>query len=257
MILRAEDLAKSYDGVAAVCGVSFEVAAGEVVALIGPNGAGKSTCFNMLSGQLRPTAGTVRIFGQTTNGMKPREIWRLGVGRTFQIAAAFMSMSVRENVLVALLSHRRRIWRLAGARSEALVHQADALLEHVGMGEAAARPATELAYGDIKRLELAVALANAPKLLLMDEPTAGMAPTERVELMRLVATIAKTQEIGVLFTEHDMDVVFEHADRIIVMDRGNLIAHGSPADVRADPNVRAVYLGEGKLYDEQYRTVSA
>jgi branched-chain amino acid transport system ATP-binding protein len=121
------------------------------------------------------------------------------------------------------------------------------------MGGYADRPCGELAYGDLKRLELAVALANQPKLLLMDEPTAGMAPRERVDLMRLTATIAREKAIGVLFTEHDMDVVFEHADRIIVLNRGTLIAEGSPAEVRSDPQVQAVYLGEGLVYDARHR----
>ena len=255
-ILHAQNLAKNYQGVAAVRDVSFEVAAGEVVALIGPNGAGKSTCFNMLSGQNAPTTGTIHIFGHDTTRLRPRAIWRLGVGRTFQITATFISMSVRENVAVALLSHRRRIWALAGARDAALETEADALLDRVGMRDAAARPASELAYGDLKRLELAVALANDPKLLLMDEPTAGMAPRERIDLMRLTADIARDKRIGVLFTEHDMDVVFEHADRVMVMDRGRIIAQGTPAHVRADPHVRAVYLGEGALYDARFQAAS-
>ena len=127
------------------------------------------------------------------------------------------------------------------------------LLDLVGMGADAERPCGELAYGDLKRLELAVALANQPKLLLMDEPTAGMAPRERIELMHLTAQIAREQSIGVLFTEHDMDVVFEHADRILVLNRGTLIAQGSPAEVRGNPQVRAVYLGEGLVYDARHR----
>jgi branched-chain amino acid transport system ATP-binding protein len=251
-ILEARGLAKNYDGVAAVRDVSLIVDAGELVALIGPNGAGKSTCFNMLSGQHQPSAGTIHILGRDTTHMAPKAIWRLGVGRTFQITATFTSMSVRENVAVALLSHAHRIWSLAGVRAATIVDAADALLDLVGMRDAATRPSSELAYGDLKRLELAIALANEPKLLLMDEPTAGMAPRERVDLMRLTAEIARDQKIGVLFTEHDMDVVFEHADRVMVMDRGRIIAEGSPATVRADPHVRAVYLGEGTLYDARY-----
>jgi branched-chain amino acid transport system ATP-binding protein len=255
-ILQAQNLAKNYQGVAAVRDISFAVAAGEVVALIGPNGAGKSTCFNMLSGQNPPTSGTIHIFGHDTTHMRPRAIWRLGVGRTFQITATFTSMSVRENIAVALLSHRHRIWAVSGARDRNVEAESDALLDRVGMRDAAARPSSELAYGDLKRLELATALANDPKLLLMDEPTAGMAPRERIDLMRLTADIARDKKIGVLFTEHDMDVVFEHADRVMVMDRGRIIAQGTPADVRADPHVRAVYLGEGALYDARYQAAS-
>jgi branched-chain amino acid transport system ATP-binding protein len=250
-LLQVERLAKSYAGVQAVRGVDFALQAGEILALIGPNGAGKSTCFNMLNGQIRPDGGRVRLDGLDITGMAPRRVWRLGVGRTFQIAATFGSMTVRENVQMALLSHRP----VAGLGFAGRAHrdEADALLDLVGLGEAAERACGELAYGDVKRLELSIALANAPKLLLMDEPTAGMAPKERVELMRLTARIAKERQIGVLFTEHDMDVVFEHADRIMVLNRGALIAEGPPDAVRRDPQVRAVYLGDGLVYDAKHR----
>ena len=248
MLLEVSGLRKSFGGVAAVREVGFALAAGELLALIGPNGAGKSTCFNMLNGQIRPDGGSVLLEGRELVGLAPRAIWRLGVGRTFQITQTFGSMTVRENVQMALLSHGRALgdlWRFAG-RLE--VAEADRLLGLVGMGDAAARPCGELAYGDLKRVELAVALANRPKLLLMDEPTAGMAPKERIELMRLTAQIARDSRMGVLFTEHDMDVVFEHADRIMVLNRGALIAEGTPAEVRANEQVRAIYLGEGSLY---------
>jgi branched-chain amino acid transport system ATP-binding protein len=248
MLLEVADLRKAFGGVDAVRGVTFSLDAGRILALIGPNGAGKSTCFNMLNGQIRPDGGSVRLDGQGLVGLAPRAIWRLGVGRTFQITQTFGSMTVRENVQMALLSHGRRLgdlWRFAGGLE---VAEADRLLELVGMAEATERPCSELAYGDLKRVELAVALANQPKLLLMDEPTAGMAPNERIELMRLTARIARERRMGVLFTEHDMDVVFEHADRIMVLNRGALIAEGTPAEVRADEQVRAIYLGEGRLY---------
>lgn len=250
-VVRVEGLSKAYAGVQAVTSVSFALAAGEILALIGPNGAGKSTCFNMLNGQIRPDSGTIRILGRDTAGMPPRRIWRLGVGRTFQIAAAFASMTVRENVQVALLSHAGRLGRMRGSVRRQHAAEADALLARVGLGAAAHRPCGELAYGDVKRLELAVALANAPRVLLMDEPTAGMAPRERGELMRLTASIARAEGIGVLFTEHDMDVVFEHADRLMVLSRGAVIARGRPDQVRADPTVRAVYLGEGRMFAGQ------
>jgi branched-chain amino acid transport system ATP-binding protein len=252
-LLAVENLSKSYGGVHAVREASFSLERGELLALIGPNGAGKSTCFNMLNGQTRPDSGSVRIAGRETAGLAPRDIWRLGVGRTFQITATFASMTVRENVQVALLSHAGRGLRLLGFAGAAQREEADALLGLVGMAEAAERPCGELAYGDLKRLELATALANAPSLLLMDEPTAGMAPAERIQLMHLTASIASERGIGVLFTEHDMDVVFEHADRVMVMDRGRLIATGSPAEVRRDPKVRATYLGEGLVYGAQHR----
>jgi branched-chain amino acid transport system ATP-binding protein len=247
-VLEVEGAGKAFGGVRAVSEVSFAVRPGEMLALIGPNGAGKSTLFNMLNGQLRPDAGRVRLAGRDITGLAPRQVWRLGVGRTFQITATFGSMTVRENVQTALLSHRRRLtglWRPAAAQEG---EAADALLARLGMADQAERPCGILAYGDLKRVELAVALANAPRLLLMDEPTAGMAPQERVGLMALTATIAREGGIAVLFTEHDMDVVFAHADRVLVLDRGRLIAEGAPAAVRADPKVREVYLGSGATH---------
>jgi len=241
--LVVRDLSKAYGGVQAVRGVSFTLAAGELLAMIGPNGAGKTTCFNMLSGQIAPDAGEIEFDGVPLVGRAPREIWRLGVGRTFQITATFGSMTVLENVQTALLSYHRRLaswWPLA---AKLYREEADALLARVGMREQADRACSVLAYGDLKRVELAMALANRPRLLLMDEPTAGMAPSERGELMRLAADLARSGGIAVLFTEHDMDVVFTHAERIIVLAQGSLIAQGKPADVRADPLVRQVYLG--------------
>jgi len=252
-LLSVENLSKAYGGVHAVRGVSFALHAGEILALIGPNGAGKSTCFDMLNGQNIPDSGRINLLGQDTTGKKPRAIWRLGVGRTFQITATFPTMTVRENVQVALVSYDRQLFNLWASTPKFAQAEASRLLELVGMSGFAERPCGELAYGDLKRLELAIALANQPKLLLMDEPTAGMAPRERIELMRLTAQIARDQAIGVLFTEHDMDVVFEHADRILVLNRGTLIAEGSPEEVRRNPQVRAIYLGEGLVYDIRHR----
>jgi branched-chain amino acid transport system ATP-binding protein len=247
-VLRVERLAKHFGGLMVLTDVSFAVEAGEKLALIGPNGAGKSTCFNMLNGQLRPDHGSIRLEGQQIVGRAPREVWKRGVGRTFQVAATYASMTVCENVQMVLLSRARRLyafWPRAGAlyRSEAL-----ALLEQVGMADQAQRPCSLLAYGDVKRVELAMALANDPKLLLMDEPTAGMAPRERNELMALTARLAGERNIGVLFTEHSMDVVFAYASRMLVLSRGRIIAAGAPAEVRANPEVQAVYLGTGATF---------
>ena len=236
-------LSRRYGAFEALRGVSFGVSSGELVALIGPNGAGKTTCFNILSGQLAPDAGEVELDGREIGGRAPREIWRLGVGRTFQITATFGSMSVRENVQVALASHHRAQYALRGSLGDRYVAEADALLARVGMLEQADRPCALLAYGDLKRVELAIALANSPRLLLMDEPTAGMAPEERGELMSLAARLAKSEGIAVLFTEHDMDVVFGHADRVVVLHSGEVIASGRPEDIRDDPRVQEVYLG--------------
>jgi branched-chain amino acid transport system ATP-binding protein len=249
-LIEVHGLAKTYGGVHALRDVSLGVSAGEIVALIGPNGAGKSTCFNMLNGQIRPDAGTIRFDSRDITGLPPREVWRLGVGRTFQITATFASMSVIENVQMVLLSHAGHTGHLWGLATLAERERAEGLLALVGMAAEAERPSAELAYGDLKRLELAMALANEPRLLLMDEPTAGMSPRDRVELMALTAGIAREKSLGVLFTEHDMDVVFRHADRILVLSRGRLIAEGTPDEVRRNPDVQAVYLGEGLTYHD-------
>ena len=247
VVLEVRGLAKAFGGVRAVRGVGFDLAAGELLALIGPNGAGKTTCFNCLNGQLRPDAGSVRLNGQELVGLSPRKVWRHGVGRTFQITETFGSMTVVENVQQALLANHRRtrsFWPPAGRlyRDQAL-----AVLERVGMADQALRPCAVLAYGDLKRVELAIALAQEPALLLMDEPTAGMAPEERRALMALARALVREQNLALLFTEHDMDVVFGHADRILVMSRGELVAEGPPEEVRADPLVQAIYLGAGSL----------
>jgi branched-chain amino acid transport system ATP-binding protein len=241
--LEVRGLSKAYGGVQAVRDVSFAVDAGEVVALIGPNGAGKTTCFNMLNGQLRPDSGEIALAGRSVVGLRPHQVWRFGVGRTFQVTATFSSMTVRENVQVALLSHHKRLFSLGKPAARFQVVEADALLARVGMLQQAGRPCAVLAYGDLKRVELAVALANRPRLLLMDEPTAGMAPGERQALMQLAAARARSERIAVLFTEHDMGVVFNFASRIIVLHCGEVIAAGAPAEVRANPRVREVYLG--------------
>jgi branched-chain amino acid transport system ATP-binding protein len=245
--LSVESLSKSYRGFVAVDNVTFSLAAGEIVALIGPNGAGKTTCFNMINGQIAPTAGSIRIFGQRADGLSPRAIGRLGVGRTFQVAATFGSMTLAENVQMARLAHDGELWPSLRSAARRRRDEALAILEAVGMVGQADRLTAEIAYGDVKRLDLALALANAPRLLLMDEPAAGMSPSERRGLMALVERIARERKMGVLFTEHDMDVVFGHADRLLVLNRGELIAEGRPEDVRAREDVRAVYLGAGAL----------
>ena len=250
VLLQVRNLSKTFGGVHAVDGIDFDIAEGELLALIGPNGAGKSTTFNMVGGQLAATTGSVLFKGVDLVGMKPRDIWRRGVGRTFQIAATFASLTVAENVQMALLSHHGRtfgLWKPAAAqyRGEAL-----SLLAQVGMDSQADRPCSELAYGDVKRVELAMGLANDPKLLLMDEPTAGMAPKERNDLMALTKRLVVERRMSVLFTEHSMDVVFAHADRMIVLARGRLIAEGSAEQIRNHPKVQEVYFGTGKTFEK-------
>ena len=247
-VLEVRSLSKAFGGVRAVNEVGFAVGRAEFLAMIGPNGAGKSTCFNMINGQLTPDSGEILFESKNIAGLAPRAIWRLGVGRTFQVAATFGSMTVVENVQMALISHAHetyRLWRAAAAQHR---ERALDLLAQVGMREAADRPSRELAYGDVKRIELAVALANEPRLLLMDEPTAGMGARERHELIALVKRLVVERKISVLFTEHSMDVVFAFADRIIVLARGRLIADGNAAAIRDDPQVQEVYFGSGSVF---------
>jgi branched-chain amino acid transport system ATP-binding protein len=255
-VLEVQNLTKHFGGIKAVTDVNFSLGEGEFLALIGPNGAGKTTCFNMLNGYLKPTAGSVKLRGKELVGVKPRAIWRKGVGRTFQITATFSSMTVRENVHMALISHHRKSFDFWSHATKQFVSEADDLLELVSMQDYAERACSELAYGDLKRLELAIALAHNPKLLLMDEPTAGMAPSERIALMALTGEIVKKSGVSVIFTEHDMDVVFAHAHRILVLNRGELIAEGNGDEIRTNKLVQEVYLGGGSVFaDEQEESV--
>ena len=243
-MLETRGLSKSFGGVRAVSSVDLAMPKGEIRALIGPNGAGKTTFFNMLTGQLRADAGSVLFKGQRLSGLPPYAVWRRGVSRTFQITATFATLSALDNVRVARLSHAGKTYSLLEAAARLQADEARALLDQVGLVDQADRVAAVLAYGDLKKLELAVAVANDPEVLLLDEPTAGMAPAERGALMALTERIARARGLTVLFTEHDMDVVFAVADRIMVLHQGRVIAEGRPAEVRADAQVQRVYLGE-------------
>ena len=244
-VLETRGLSKSFGGVRAVSGVDLAMPRGEIRALIGPNGAGKTTFFNMLTGQLIADAGEVRFKGERLSGLPPHAVWRRGVSRTFQITATFATLTALDNVRVGRLSHLGKTYSMLESSRGLQADEARALLDQVGLAEQADRVAAVLAYGDLKKLELAVALANDPEVLLLDEPPAGMAPAERGALMALAERIARARGGTVLFTEHDMDVVFSVADRIMVLHQGRVIAEGPPAAVRADAQVQRVYLGEG------------
>jgi len=250
-LLQVNNISKAFGGVKAVNGVSFDLPSGQLLALLGPNGAGKSTCFNILNGQYKPDTGSIRFDGHEIGGMKPRDIWRLGVGRTFQISATFSSMTVVENVQMALMSRERKLFQLWRPAALYFRDEAMELLGQVGMAAQAERPCGVLAYGDVKRVELAIAMANRPRLLLMDEPTAGMAPKERNALMALTKKLVVERNLSVLFTEHSMDVVFAFADRMIVLARGQLIAEGDGETIRNHPKVQEVYFGSGKTFEKE------
>jgi len=243
-LLEVRDLQKRFGGLTAARNVSFTVEPGQMVAIIGPNGAGKSTIFNMVGGQLKPDAGEVRLDGASLAGLSGRDVWARGVGRTFQIAQTFVSMTAAENVQMALISHRGETCSLTRPARSRFRGEAIALLAQLGLEPLANLSVATLAYGDVKRLELAIALASAPVLLLMDEPTAGMAPKERSGLMHLTQRLAREKRIGVLFTEHDMDAVFGHADHVLALVRGEIIARGTANEIRANARVKEVYLGD-------------
>jgi branched-chain amino acid transport system ATP-binding protein len=219
------------------------VGEGEAVAVIGPNGAGKTTCFHLIGGQLRADAGSIRLMGREIAGSSPHRRFRLGIGRTFQVAAAFRSMTVREHVQLAILARRRGLMAAWTPVAGRYGDDADRLVERIGLAAARNRTAGELSYADLKRLELATVLAGEPRLLLADEPTAGIAAAERQRLITLLIEVVGERGIGLLFTEHDMDVVFGHARRVIVFHRGRIAAEGTPEAVRDDRLVREIYLG--------------
>ncbi len=248
-LLKAQNLDVSFGGNHAVNQVSFELNAGEMLAVIGPNGAGKSSLFNLIGGQLKASSGA--LFLQDKNqkthnilGASPQALWRFGIGRTFQIPATFYSFTLLENVQIALMSHHKQWFQFWRSASPLHHQQALDLLAQVGLAAYAQTPCQELSYGDNKRLELAIALAHQPCLLLMDEPTAGMPNTERQALMQLTKQLAHQQNIGVLFTEHSMDVVFDFADKIIVLARGQVIASGNPSYIQNHQLVQEVYFGK-------------
>jgi branched-chain amino acid transport system ATP-binding protein len=243
-MLEVRGLSKSFAGYRAVSDVDLAVAEGEIAAVIGPNGAGKSTLFNLITGHLQPTAGTVLVNGRDVTGVAPHRICGMGIGRSFQLTNIFPKLTVIENVRAAVLAHRGQgpnFW----ARAKAHCHsEAEALLASIGLSRQARSIAGTLSYGNQKQLELGIALASEPRILLLDEPTAGMSASETHETIALIERIARERRLTLLFTEHDMAVVFSIAQRIAVLHQGRVIAHGDPAAVRADAQVRRVYLGE-------------
>lgn len=241
--LRLSGVSRAFGGVRAVNDVSFALEPATVTALIGPNGAGKSTLFNLIDGQLAPDAGSIEFEGRSLVNVPIAARTRAGIGRTFQVARTFASMTVRQNAQLALTAAAGQALSVGAPLAGRATEAADRLLQQVGLGDRGDAPAAALAYGDLKRLEFALALAAGPRLLLMDEPTAGMAPGERTALMALVLALVRERRMTVLFTEHSMDVVFGFAERVLVLSRGRLIADGDAAQVRANREVQAIYLG--------------
>jgi len=244
LVLQTIGLRKHFGGVLAVNGVNLSVPPGDVRAIIGPNGAGKTTLFNLLTGDLAHDSGHIYFAGEEVSGLSPDRLCRRGMARTFQITSIFRRLTALENVQTAFLSHHRRHYDILTPARRLYRDDAFALLERVGLHEQARKPSGILPHGDQRRLELAIALAGCPRLLLLDEPTAGMAPRERHEIMALVSRIAGDTGLTVVFTEHDMDVVFAVARHITVLHQGAVLTEGSPAAVRGNPDVQRVYLGQ-------------
>jgi branched-chain amino acid transport system ATP-binding protein len=244
-MLEIAQLRKAFSGFVAVSDVSLKVEARQIAAVIGPNGAGKSTLFNLITGHLRPDTGKVTLEGRDITGVQPHEACRMGLGRSFQRTNIFPKLTVFQNLQAALIVHKgcgANFW----GRSDTLYRdETEALLASIGLHDQANTLGGTLSYGNQKQLELGLALASEPRVLLLDEPTAGMSAGETHDTIRLLERIAAERELTLLFTEHDMEVVFGIAQKIAVLHQGRLIAEGTPAEVRADPEVRRVYLGHG------------
>ena len=245
-MLEVREVSKSFGGFTAVDRVSLAVARGAIAAVIGPNGAGKSTFFNLITGHLTPDNGTVVLDGKDITGAPPHRICRMGMGRSFQRTNIFPQLTVFENVQAAYIAHRGRGTNFWG-RSEILYRdETGALLQSLGLHAKADEPASALSHGNQKQVELGIALACDPDILLLDEPTAGMSAAETHESIRLLEKIAGERGLTLLFTEHDMEVVFSIAQKIAVLHQGRVIAEGTPEEVQSNAEVRRVYLGERK-----------
>jgi branched-chain amino acid transport system ATP-binding protein len=243
-MLEIEGLFKNFAGFQAITNVNFTLLEGERHAIIGPNGAGKTTFFNLITGHLQPSAGQVTFRGETITGLPPHRIVKRGIARSFQRINIYPRMTVFENVQVALIARDNRHLRLFTPAWKLNLEETAELLELVQLTAERDEIAGELAYGRQKQLELAISLAANPQVLLLDEPTAGMSPTETADSIKLIGRVTEARGLTLLFTEHDMSVVFGIADRITVLHLGEILASGTPAEVRANPQVRSVYLGE-------------
>ncbi len=244
-ILEVKNLTKHFGKFQAVTGVSLTVEKGELTALIGPNGAGKTTFYNMLSGKFPPTSGKIFFEGRDITGAPPHKIARMGIGRSFQITNIFTSMTVMENILSALIAHHGAgtSFFAPARKNKKLLEEGSKILESLGLTPYADMPTTQLSYGDKRLVEIGIVLANSPRLVLLDEPTAGMTPEETERMIELIHHLADETDTTFFLTEHDMKVVFSVSKKIYVLHQGSLLAAGSPEEIQKNPEVRKAYLG--------------
>ena len=242
-MLHVESIVKSFDGFMAVNGATLKVEKGDVVAVIGPNGAGKTTLFNLISGQLPPTAGNIWFKDENIAGLAPHRVCRKGISRSYQVVNIFHRLTVFENVQVAVLSRRKKTFNLFKPAKLMAVKETRKILDSVGLLDKAEMISGTLSHGDQKVLEIGIALGNRPELLILDEPTAGMSPEETAVTLRLMKRLSGELGLTILFCEHDMGMVFSIANQIMVMQHGGTIIQGSPEDVRSNQLVREAYLG--------------
>ncbi|MBI3990189.1 MAG: ABC transporter ATP-binding protein [candidate division NC10 bacterium] len=245
-MLSVRGLAKSFGGLRAVDGVDLDVRQGEITAIIGPNGAGKTTFFNLISGAFPCDHGRIVFDGEEITNLPAPRLFKRGICRAFQVVNLFPRLTLFENVQAALLSHQGKVFNCFLHVDRLARQETEQVLSEVGLAEKASLVSKNLSHGDQKRLDIAIALAAKPRLLLLDEPTAGLNPKESREIMGLVEGIAGRENLTVIFIEHDMDVVFSVAETIRVMHQGRLIAEGTPQVIKGHPEVRKVYLGEGE-----------
>jgi len=246
MLLNVESLCKSFGGVTAVMDVSLSVEKGDLRSIIGPNGAGKTTLFNLLTGHISVDSGNIYFKDRKITKLQPHSIARIGIGRSFQRISIFPRLSVFENVHVGILSRERKSYKMLWPARRMVRTETLEILEAIGLAHQAGNLAATLPHGDQKRLELGITLALGPELLLLDEPTAGMSPEERFSIIELIGNLVKERGLTLLFTEHDMDIVFSISERVTVLHQGKVIAEGSPDEIRTNPEVQSVYLGEAE-----------
>jgi branched-chain amino acid transport system ATP-binding protein len=246
VILECRNLRKTFSGFVAINDVSLSVEKNRITAVIGPNGAGKSTLFNLITGHLQPDNGEVNLEGRNITGIPPHKICGMGIARSFQRTNIFPKLTVFENIQAAFIAHGGRGLDMLAASERLFRQETVEMIEQLALGDIADAIAGEVSHGAQKQVELGIALAGRPRMLLLDEPTAGMSAQETHESIALLARIAKEQDLTLLFTEHDMDVVFSIADKIAVLHQGSIIVTGLPEEVRRNEEVRRVYLGGGK-----------